>query len=165
MDDIQILPLETPVPMPPFTHSPRRNSLLEFLRTVAWHSWAILRFKHQGEGLGKLTRRQQAWLIMVATLVVVTATYLAPGIKDAKHIALTGLWFVALTMMIKPSGPRALEGWTCLFLVTEPVCLVIRYLPAGGALDPVLSAWVLGAGIFFVWRCDTRKDGAGRDQA
>lgn len=55
--------------MPPFAHSPRRNSLLVLLRTEAWHSWAILRFKHQGEGLWKLTRRQQACLIIVATLV------------------------------------------------------------------------------------------------
>lgn len=150
---------------PPVAPMPSKNSLWDCLATMAWHSWAILRFKHQGEGLGKLTSRQQVCLIIVATLVVAAATYLAPGIKDAKHIALTGMWFVALTMMIKPSGPRALEGWTCLFLVTEPVCLVIRYLPAGGALDPVLSAWVLGAGIFFVWRCDSRKDGAGRGKA
>ncbi|QIE91121.1 hypothetical protein [Pseudomonas nitroreducens] len=142
-----------------------RSSLLDCLATLAWHSWAILRFKHKGEGLGKLTRRQHAWLIIVATLVVVAATYLAPGIKDAKHLVLIGLWFVALTMLVKASGPRALEGWTCLFLVTEPICLVLRYLPAGGVLDQVLGAWVLGAGIFFVWRCDSRKGGAGRGQA
>ncbi|UCL90269.1 hypothetical protein [Pseudomonas sp. HS-18] len=85
-----------------------RSSLLDCLATLAWHSWAILRFKHKGEGLGKLTRRQHAWLIIVATLVVVAATYLAPGIKDAKHLVLIGLWFVALTMLVKASGPRAL---------------------------------------------------------
>lgn len=50
-------------------------------------------------------------------MVVNAAIYLAPVIKNAKQLTLTDIWFVALTIMIKPPGARSSEKHTNLHLI------------------------------------------------
>lgn len=142
--------------MQPHTPDSRGSarSLLDTLAAVAQHGWTILLFRHHGQGLGNVQRQHAQVLLATTLLVVILTTYFAPGLNRGQTTAFAGLWFIVLSMIVSVFGVRAIAGWACLYLVTEPACLLIRYLPHGHALDQVASLWTVVAAMLFMKRCE-----------
>lgn len=138
------------------------RSLLNVAIVIARHGWSILLFRHHGQGLEKVRTRHAEVLLAAALLVVIVTTYFAPGLNRGQSAAFAGAWFIMLSMTVRVFGQRALAGWACLYMLTEPTSLLIRYLPHGHVLDLAASAWTVLAAVLFMTRCHGNQIEAGK---
>lgn len=133
------------------------RSLFNILTAVVQHAWNILLFRHYGQGLENVGPRQAEVLLATALVVVMLTTYFAPGLNRGQTAAFAGAWFIMVSMTVRVFGQRALAGWACLYMLTEPTSMLIRYLPHGHELDLAASAWTIFAAILFMNRCHAHE--------
>ena len=122
------------------------------LRSFTAHGWAIMRFRHHGQGLG-LAELTLLMLGLLAVASVCATAYIAPTSGAVHHPLMVG----ALTAGIFAAcfifcGRAGVAGFIITTILTEPVSIALRLAGLGDVVDPVFTLWVLAAQLVFFFR-------------
>lgn len=120
---------------------------------IAWHARQIMLFRSRGEGLRLVSSVHAALLLASAAGAAALCAAIAPGGSSQLGPVALGLLVLAMGFSLMPIGKPAIAGLAVVVLATEPVALLLRYLPAGSLLDAVFSAWVVAAIAVFGGKC------------
>lgn len=135
---------------------PEKHSITEaiggLISCFAAHAWAILRFRHYGQGL-TLAELPLLCLGVLAAASVSATAFLAPSDNAAHHPLMVG----ALTAGIFAAcytfcGRAGVAGFIILTIFTEPVSIALRLAGLGDVVDPIFTLWVLAAELVFFFR-------------
>ncbi|HHM8127007.1 TPA: hypothetical protein ACRMWJ_005767 [Pseudomonas aeruginosa] len=119
------------------------HAVLAALRAVASHAWLILLIRHRGEGLQRVKGPVLLVLVMVSAVMLMASTYYAPGDGRSQQAVKAVLFYLGFLSALGVVGARTpvVAGYAILTLVTEPICLIVRYLPGGSVADSFLTFW------------------------
>lgn len=127
------------------------EALTGYAMSLAGHAWAILRFRHRGQGLAG-PDAQLLTLGLIATFLAFTTAAVTPS-ENISHSAVIVGAIAAASFAASYSffGRVAAAGFIITTIVSEPVAIAFR---AGGLaqIDTILSVWVLAAQIVFFAR-------------